>query len=69
MGYRSIIWFGLVDMYVSVKDLMEILSCSDSTVRRIIREMSKEYPPETFLVRLKRVKLEAVLEYCGKEKL
>lgn len=55
-------------MYVSVKDLMEILSCSDSTARRIIREMSKEYPPETFLVRLKRVKLEAVLEYCGKEK-
>lgn len=56
-------------MYVSVKDLTEILSCSDSTVRRILREMSKEYPPETFLVRLKRVKLESVLEYCGKEKL
>ena len=55
-------------MYKSVKSLMEILDCSDSTVRRIIKEMAEEYPPETFLVRPKRVKLEAILEYCGKEK-
>ena len=56
--------------YKSNESLAEILDCDERTVRRIVKEMQKSgrYPPETFLVRLKRVDLDAVLDYCGKEK-
>lgn len=57
-------------MYKSVKFLAEFLDCDEKTVRRIIKEManSGRYPPETFLVRLKRVNMDAVIDYCGREK-
>ena len=58
-------------MYKSVKSLAEILDCDQKTVRRIIKEMQRSgnYSPDTFLLRLKRVDLDAVLDYCGKEKM
>lgn len=56
--------------YKSVKEIALRLGCSEKTVRRIIAEMQRSglYPPETFLVRLKRVDINAVIDYCGREK-
>ena len=56
--------------YKSVKQVAAILGCCEKTVRRLIAEMQRsgDYPPETFLVRLKRVDINAVIDYCGKEK-
>ena len=50
--------------YKSVKSLAEILDCDQKTVRRIIKEMQRSgnYSPDTFLLRLKRVDLDAVLD-------
>lgn len=56
--------------YKSVKELAEILSCDQKTVRRIIAEMQRSgrYPREIFLLRIKRTDLDAVIDYCGREK-
>ena len=56
--------------YKSYTELAEILGCHPRTVSRIVNEMidSKLYPAKTFLLRLKRVELSAVLDYCGREK-
>ena len=56
--------------YKSYTELAEILGCHPRTVSRIVNEMMKsgKYPAKTFLWRLKRVELNAVLDYCGKEK-
>lgn len=57
-------------LYVSIPHLALMLDCSRLTVERIIREMqeSGSYPPETFLVRPRRVLFEAIKDYCGKGK-
>lgn len=54
--------------YKSIKEIALLLSCSEKTVRRIIHEMQRsgDFPPETFMVRLKRVDWQAVKEYCGR---
>ena len=56
--------------YKSYSDIAEILDCSPRTVTRIVNEMidSGRYPAKTFLLRLRRVELNAVLDYCGREK-
>ena len=56
--------------YKSYTDIAQILGCHPRTVSRIVNEMidSGKYPAKTFLLRLKRVELSAVLDYCGREK-
>ena len=59
----------VIAMYKSVKSLAEFLDCSEKTVQRIVKAMqlSGRYPPETFLVRPRRVKVESVIEFCGEK--
>lgn len=57
-------------IYVSIPHLAIMFDCSRPTVERIVREMqvSGDYPPETFLVRPRRVRYQEFRDYCGKGK-
>lgn len=57
-------------MYKSYAEAARILGCSARTVQRKVKEMmeSGEYPRRTVLLNPKRVDLDAVIDYCGKEK-
>lgn len=57
-------------MYKSIKSLAEILDCDPRTVTRIVKEMQRSglYPPDVFLLSLKRVDEDAVIDYCRREK-
>ena len=55
--------------YMTYKKAAEILGCSSRTVSRRVKEMmEKGYPLNTVLLNPKRVDLDAVIDYCGKEK-
>lgn len=57
-------------MYKSYAEAARILGCSTRTVQRKVKEMmeSGDYPKRTVLLNPKRVDLDAVIDYCGKEK-
>jgi len=57
-------------MYKSYTEVAKILGCSARTVQRKVKEMmeSGDYPSRTVLLNPKRVDLDAVIDYCGKEK-
>ena len=56
--------------YKSYAEVARILGCHPRTVSRKVKAMmeSGDYPLRTVLLNPKRVDLDAVIDYCGREK-